>query len=520
MPESPNTPPADRPDDEPDLEQMLRSLLGDGANSEMAQALGAMGLDQSDPAMMSMISAQLKTMFSGGDPGPFNVQMATDVARKTVSAAGDAAVGAAMQRDVAQVVQVANLWLDAVTDFNAPGAGVHAWSRAEWVEQTMPVWRQLVEPVASGVRAAIQSAMREQLGRLGDLGSGELPPGLSGIPGLPAGLDPGALMGQMEPMIERMSGSMFGMQVGQAVGALAGDLVTGTEVGLPLVPDHAVVVLPANVSAFAEGLSVEAGEVHLYLAVREAARVRLFAGVPWLGPQLIAAVQAYARDIRIDTEGIESAMTSVDPSDPAAMQQALSGSLFTPEPSAAQQSALRRLETYLALVEGWVDVVTERATSPHLPHVAALNEAVRRRRASGGPAERVFSQLVGLELRPRRMRDAANLFAALESASGPEARDRAWAHPDLAPTSADLDDPLGYVERAASPSADDSEMDAALDELLRGDGSPGAGTADAGSDGDGTHPDGNGTQGNGTEGDPEGNTDPEGDGADDDTADR
>jgi putative hydrolase len=198
--------------------------------------------------------------------------------------------------------------------------------------------------------------------------------------------------------------------------------------------------------------------------------VRLFAEVAWLGPQLVAAVQAYARDISIDTEGIESALRSIDVSDPAnpdadAIQLALSGSLFTPEPSPAQRSALTQLETYLALVEGWVDVVSDRATSPHLPHAAALGEAVRRRRASGGPAERVFSQLVGLELRPRRLRDAANLWAALESRGGAAARDGAWGHPDVAPTAADLDDPLGYVDRFMSRDTGD-DMDAALDALL------------------------------------------------------
>lgn len=93
---------------------------------------------------------------------------------------------------------------------------------------------------------------------------------------------------------------------------------------------------------------------------------------------------------------------------------------------------------------------------------------VRRRRASGGPAEKTFAGLVGLELRPRRLRDAANLWSALEDRLGAEARDRAWDHPDVAPTAADLDDPLGYVERR---SGDGDDMDAALDEILRdGDG--------------------------------------------------
>ena len=101
--------------------------------------------------------------------------------------------------------------------------------------------------------------------------------------------------------------------------------------------------------------------------------------MPWLGPQLLTAVEEYARDIRINTEGIEEAVRSADPQDPEAMQAALGEGLFAVEPSPAQQAALTRLETLLALVEGWVDVVTARATEPHLPHADALAEAVRRR---------------------------------------------------------------------------------------------------------------------------------------------
>ena len=70
----------------------------------------------------------------------------------------------------------------------------------------------------------------------------------------------------------------------------------------------------------------------------------------------------YAADISIDTSAIEEAVGSIDPSDPEAVQQALQGRMFTPEPSPAQQAALARLETLLALVEGWVDVVADRAT--------------------------------------------------------------------------------------------------------------------------------------------------------------
>jgi len=256
-------------------------------------------------------------------------------------------------------------------------------------------------------------------------------------------------------------------QLGEGVAVLH-SVLTGCEVSLPLVAAPTVVLMPVALREFAAGLEVDEPQARLYLAVREVARVRLFGAVPWLAPALLAAVRDYAADISIDTTAIEEAVGSIDPSDPEAVQQALQGRMFAPQHSPAQQAALARLETLLALVEGWVDVVADRATRAHLPQADALAEAVRRRRATGGPAEKAFGALVGLELRPRRLRDAANLFAALEDSGGAAARDGAWRHPDLAPGTTDLDDPLGYVERTARPEAD--EMDAALDALLRGEG--------------------------------------------------
>jgi len=463
VPHQPDLP--DQPGDEPgsglppEIEEVLRRLTGGTLDPRMAEALKEMGIDRVDPAMLEMMAGQLQAMFAGGGGSdePFDVALATDTARKTAAAQGDGVVGGADRRKVADAVQVAELWLDEVTSFEAPGVTTHAWSRAEWVESTMATWRSLVGPVAEGVGRAVGDAMRAQAQQLGE---GALPEGV-----LPPGMDASAMIGQMEPLLARMSGSMFGLQVGQAVGTLAAETVSGTEVGLPLVADRSVALLPANVARFAEGLGVDLDQVRLYLAVREAARVRLFAHVPWIGPQLLTAVRDYARDITIDTDRIETALQSVDPSDPEALQAALQDQLFRPDPSPAQRAALSRLETYLALVEGWVDVVAERATRPQLPQAGALAEAVRRRRATGGPAEKVFAGLVGLELRPRRLRDAANLWAALEAEHGAQGRDGAWGHPDVAPTAADLDDPLGYVERVGS--SESSDLDAALDELLR-----------------------------------------------------
>ena len=170
--------------------------------------------------------------------------------------------------------------------------------------------------------------------------------------------------------------------------------------------------------------------------------------MPWLKERLLGAVEQYARGIRVDSSRIEELARGIDPSNPAALQEAMQSGMFEPETTPEQKAALARLETLLALVEGWVDAVVAEAIGDRLPGAAALRETLRRRRASGGPAEQTFATVVGLELRPRRLRAASELWRLLTEQRGVEGRDALWAHPDLVPTADDLDDPAAFVARA------------------------------------------------------------------------
>jgi putative hydrolase len=457
-----------------DLGAMLEHVLGEAAeNPELAEVMRSMGVDPRDPQTQAAMRAQLGTFMAAQQSPTGSRDLATEVARRHVIAAeGNDLHDPAEARAVSDAVSVATLWLDEHTTLASPAWRANGFSRAEWVEATMPRWFELIEPVSDGVTAATSDALRKQMGELGPEAFGDALP-----PGLPEGFDPRQMVEQWAPMLGNLSRQMFAAQLGQAVGTLATEVVSGTEVGLPLTEPGLIALLPGNVATLADSLEIDVAQVRLYLAVREAARVRLFSEVPWLGPQLLSAVSDYARNITIDTEAIESALSTIDPSDPEALRSALQGNLFRPHPTPAQQAALDRLETLLALAEGWVDHVTDRATSRHLPLSAALAETIRRRRV-GGAAQKTFAGLVGLELRPRRLRDAANLWAALENAGGAKLRDGRWAHPDLAPTSADLDDPIGYVERVMGTGAaiegvpaealGSAELGTDLDSVLRG----------------------------------------------------
>jgi putative hydrolase len=395
--------------------------------------------------------------------GPVNWDLAKNIARQTVAAKGDPSVLDSERAKVNEALRLADLWLEDATELPTGIRTIQAWSRAEWVEATLPVWSKLCDPIAARAVEAMSGLLTDEPGEL----PADLPPEMRAMVGGLGGF------GGLGEMMKRIGGMMVGGQAGAAVGALAEEVVSSTDVGLPLGPEGTAALLPAGVTAFGAGLSVDTDEVRLFLALREAAHQRLFGHVPWLRARLLGAVEDYARGIKVDASALRDAMPQIDPSNPEALNEALSGAaLFQPEDTPEQKAALARLETMLALVEGWVATVVAAAAADRLPQAGALAEAIRRRRATGGPAERTFATLVGLELRPRRLREAGAIWQGLTDARGVSGRDAIWAHPDLLPSADDFDDPDGFVR--GRPELDISSLSEGTET------SEGTGTTEAG----------------------------------------
>jgi putative hydrolase len=396
--------------------------------------------DPNDPAQMQQFLGQLQQLFSAaGGGGPVNWDLARQVAQAALtgpgvasfagftgpppesgSTLGDPAVTAAERVAVTEALRLADLWLEPAAALPSGIQTVQAWTRTEWLNNTLPVWRKLCDPVAG-----------RMVGAMGDL----VPEEMRGQ------------LGPMQSMVATLGGALFGGQLGQALGSLAAEVLSAGDIGLPLGPAGTAAMLPANIAIYGDGLQLPADEVRLYVALREAAHQRLFGHVPWLRGHVLTAVEAYAAGIRVNREAVEEAMGRFDPSNPEAVQDLSSiEGIFTPDDTPQQQAALARLETALALVEGWVCHVVDSAAGDRLPDVVRLAEAFRRRRAAGGPAEQTFAALVGLELRPRRLREAAALWAALTEHRGIAGRDALWGHPDLLPGNDDFADPDAFAQ--------------------------------------------------------------------------
>src|SRR5258708_35454200 len=335
--------------------------------------------------------------------GPVNWDLAKNTARQTIVAKGDPSVLDNQRAAVVDAVRLADLWLEDATSLPSGIRTIKAWSRSEWVEATMPVWKTLRQPIAERTADTMGGMFS-----LNEADLDDLPPDLrSAMGALTGGASGGGLgglggLGGISEMMRRIGGMMVGGQAGAAVGTLAEDISSSSDIGLPIGPEGTAALLPAGVAAFGAGLSVADDEVRLFVAMREAAHHRLFSHVPWLRARLLGAVEDYARGIKVDTDSLRDAMQQIDLENPeAAVSGALSGAAtFQPEDTEEQKAALARLETLLALVEGWVSTVVADAARNRLPDADALAEAISRRRATAGPAERTFATPAGLQLTP------------------------------------------------------------------------------------------------------------------------
>lgn len=431
-------------DESEDFRDMLRRFLENGEQFDMAKFAKAAGLP-GDPAALQAMMMQLQAALSQGGPG-ITEQLVRDTATR-VANAGSTTVDSPVGEAATTALNLAALWLDDVTSISPLTATPTLMTRPEWARATLAGWISIAEPVARSISNATERLLNENM-------SDDM-----------EGQKRGAL-----DALGRLSGSLFSIQLGQVIGQLSTEVTTGSDLGFPLIDgslDHELraVLIPQNVAAFADGLDTPMADVLVYLAVREIAHARLFKHAKWLKLGLISSITDYANGISINSERIREAMEDVDMSDPQAIQRLMGDGALIPPKTDAQRAALGRIETLLALVDGWVDTVTDRAVF-RLPTKDAIAEMVRRNRAAGRPGEKALAGLIGIEARPRRLREAAALWRAIDEAVDVDTRDSLWAHPDVLPTDGDIDDPSALIARLTSPPPAPDDVDEELRRII------------------------------------------------------
>jgi putative hydrolase len=411
-------------------------------------------------AMMQQMQQQIQEQFSklginasgfGGSTEALPKNLVRDTAKKFATAQGSAPIGANDVAEVEQAISIAELWLNDATFFpQSPNSGSVALARTDWVDTTLAGWQTTVEPLAIGLSSAIGELLNQAQGESDsqDNPFGADNPFGQGNMQIPIGM--------ISALLNSFIGTLVATQLGQAIGGLSGKVTGAHDVGLPLIDGAYPTLVPQNIKQWATDLDIPMDEIRIFHALREAAIARLFAHNPWLVSYIRTAITDYGKGINIDMEAIqEQAQQALesgngfDPTNPESLNIALNDGIFTPQETPAQRAALTKLETALALIDGWSEEVVALAAGDRLPNLGALQETLRRGRATSAPAQQLFSSLFGLQVSPRLAREASAFWKQVREIKDVEARDRIWS--GILPTADDLLTPESFLKSLEVP---------------------------------------------------------------------
>ena len=422
-----------------DFEALLRRFLA-GEPLDPEQIAKAAGLPVDPAALQQLLSKLTAAIVPGETTEGLNWSL-VETQAKQIASANSRKVPESVGKSIDAAMATGSLWLDEVTDVASITSEPKLLSRELWVADSLGLFKDLATPVANRMSEALTENFKENL-----------PEEFSGF------------MSQASGLMKSAGSVMFAMQMGQALGRMSEEVLSAGDIGLPIFKEPRPAFVAQNLAELVDSLEEDSDQVYFYFVIRELAHARLFKQSKWLREYTVNLITAYAREISIDNTRIIEMSENFDPSDIGNIQKAFeSGALIAPR-TPSQTIALERIETVLALIEGWVDCVTQAATT-RLPRSAAIAEVVRRKRSSGGPAEKTFLTLIGLELRPRKLREASAMWNQITAAVGIQKRDAIWSHPDLLPTDADIQDPTALIAKLSN-SAPEDDMDQALRDLL------------------------------------------------------
>jgi putative hydrolase len=318
--------------------------------------------------------------------------------------------------------EIADIWLNEATDFPATSSSAtRAISRLDWIDETLPGWQATMEPLATGLSTAISKLLDEAIASQGSEHEGSM-----------AAAPVGAIAGLLRSFI----GTMIANQLGQAIGAIASTATGAHDVGMPILTPARSLLIPENIEKWGADSEIAKSEIYLFHALREGAIARLFEHNPWIVSYIRSAIVEYGAGIKIDLEAIqrqaEEAMQDMGSAmDPNTGEQSFTFSLdsgiFTPEETPAQRAALEKLETVLALVDGWADDVATLAAGDRIPSITALRELHRRKRATSAPTQQLFKTMLGLEVSPKLAREASAFWSRVREVKDVTARDQIWS---------------------------------------------------------------------------------------------
>ena len=227
-------------DPEPGEDKGRQDPLGMGGDFNVGD------LGQLFTQLGQMFSGAGSAMSSGKSSGPVNYDLARRLASSAIGFVKP--VPAATSSAISDAVHLAETWLDGVTALPAGTTKAVGWTPQDWVDNTLETWKRLCDPMAQQISTVWADALPEEAK---------------------------AMAGPLMSMMSQMGGMAFGSQLGQALATMSKEVLTSTDIGLPLGPRGVAALMPEAIEELSKGLEQPRSEILTFLAAREAAHHRL-----------------------------------------------------------------------------------------------------------------------------------------------------------------------------------------------------------------------------------------------------
>ncbi|MGH9264080.1 MAG: zinc-dependent metalloprotease [Acidimicrobiales bacterium] len=328
-----------------------------------------------------------------------------------------------------ELVRVADLRVSATTGLSTSIAGgilsILPVTRGDWALHSLEAYRPFLERLATSLSSS----------------------------GDDADADPSDATAQLLGDLGKMLGPvLLGMQSGFMLGHLARRAFGQYDLPLPRIAADQLLVVPANLDAFAQEWSLAPDDLRLWVCLDEVSHHAVL-GRPHVRARLERLINEYVSRFEVDPAALEASLGNLDPTDAAGLQAVLGNpeTLLGAMRSPRQQETLTRIETLTAVIEGFVDHVMDTTGHGLIGSYGQLTEALRRRRVEATDGERFAARLLGLELgRSQYERGQAFIRGVVERA-GEDGLARLWATERELPTPAELDAPGLWLARIDLP---------------------------------------------------------------------
>jgi coenzyme F420 biosynthesis associated uncharacterized protein len=267
-------------------------------------------------------------------------------------------------------------------------------------------------------------------------------------------------------LAKRMEGSGRGAGLGRTIASAA----TGAEVGLTVgylsqkvigqydvaligpTREPRLLFVGPNLSSARARLDVDREQFLSWIALHETTHAVQFAAVPWLRPYLggIASELFGNAAVEVKPGELLAKLTSMNPKE--LLRTITSGELATLLLTDSQREHVDRLMAAMTVVEGYAEHVMDAVGDQLDSGYAELRRRLDRDRERRGPLDAIVSKLLGLEMKMAQYKRGKVFCDAVAEQAGIRALNVVWRDAESLPTSQELDDPEGWIERTGAGS--------------------------------------------------------------------